>query len=191
MGRPRWFSRVMVESCHKIDASLLNRSGVFKRSTDGAIEWRDVSGSIQKRILIESLAGDEGIIQSISLSYVWVDHIVSSSTLISYDVQLSRTPCYFGGFRYWLSCPLGDSRNRCGRRVLKLYQPPGAKYFGCRHCYDLTYRSQKEHDKRLDYVLKHPHLLQQLAQSQKASDLILLSKAYQLLEQSEPPVPPC
>lgn len=33
---------------------------------------------------------------------------------------------------------------RCGRRVRKLYLPPGGRYFGCRHCYRLTYTSCQE-----------------------------------------------
>jgi hypothetical protein len=32
----------------------------------------------------------------------------------------------------------------CGRRVAKLYEAPGAVYFGCRHCYDLSYESRNE-----------------------------------------------
>lgn len=32
----------------------------------------------------------------------------------------------------------------CHRRVGCLYLPPGGNYFGCRHCYDLTYRSSQE-----------------------------------------------
>jgi hypothetical protein len=34
-----------------------------------------------------------------------------------------------------------------GRRVGKLYLPPGARYFGCRLCYDLTYTSCQESHK--------------------------------------------
>ncbi len=36
----------------------------------------------------------------------------------------------------------------CERRVGKLWLPPGAIYFGCRHCYGLTYRSCQESHKR-------------------------------------------
>jgi len=32
----------------------------------------------------------------------------------------------------------------CGRRVGKLYLPPGGRYFGCRQCHDLTYTSCQE-----------------------------------------------
>jgi hypothetical protein len=34
----------------------------------------------------------------------------------------------------------------CGRRVGKVYLPNWGRYFGCRHCYGLTYAScQKSH----------------------------------------------
>jgi hypothetical protein len=32
----------------------------------------------------------------------------------------------------------------CGRRVGKLYKAPGGSYFGCQHCYDLSYESRNE-----------------------------------------------
>jgi hypothetical protein len=66
-------------------------------------------------------------------------------TKMRYWINLETTPCNFGGERWWFRCPLvrGDSPNgsRCGRRCFKLYEPPGANYFGCRECYDLTYES--------------------------------------------------
>jgi len=33
---------------------------------------------------------------------------------------------------------------RCGRRVAKLCCPPSGKYYGCRHCYNLSYESRNE-----------------------------------------------
>jgi hypothetical protein len=41
----------------------------------------------------------------------------------------------------------------CGRRVGKLYLPPGGLYYGCRHCYRLTYTSCNESHK-FDSVYK-------------------------------------
>jgi len=32
----------------------------------------------------------------------------------------------------------------CGRRVGTLYLASGGNYFGCRHCYDLSYESRNE-----------------------------------------------
>jgi hypothetical protein len=48
---------------------------------------------------------------------------------------------YFGGRRWWFVCPLIVRGIACNRRAGKLYLPPGAKYFGCRKCHDLTYES--------------------------------------------------
>ncbi|MBW3599539.1 MAG: hypothetical protein KY475_19980 [Planctomycetes bacterium] len=47
----------------------------------------------------------------------------------------------------------------CQRRAGKLYLPPGAKYFGCRTCHDLTYRSSQEahQAERLFAQLGMPH----------------------------------
>jgi len=40
----------------------------------------------------------------------------------------------------------------CTARVRKLYLPPGVRYVGRRRCYDLTYASCQQHDKRFDAV---------------------------------------
>lgn len=63
---------------------------------------------------------------------------------LCYRVELETTPCNYGGQRYWFTCPLTKNGVYCGRRVAKLYLPPGAKYFGCRHCHDLSYKSRQE-----------------------------------------------
>ena len=48
---------------------------------------------------------------------------------------------------YWL-CP------DCGRRVAKLYLPPGSQRWKCRHCHALTYRACLRHDRTLDRYLQ-------------------------------------
>lgn len=57
---------------------------------------------------------------------------------LDYPVRLQTTSCNYGGERYWFTCPAVG----CGRRVAVLYL--GGKYFACRHCYRLTYKSQRE-----------------------------------------------
>lgn len=47
------------------------------------------------------------------------------------------SPCRFGGVRWWIVCT-------CGRRVLKVYRPPGELRFACRTCHELTYTSSQE-----------------------------------------------
>ncbi len=63
-----------------------------------------------------------------------------------YPVAVVATVPHFGGRRWWWICPLLRRGRPCVRRVGKLYCPPGAINFGCRHCYALTYeRCQESH----------------------------------------------
>ena len=71
-----------------------------------------------------------------------------------YHIKLQTTPCHFGGERWWFICPLVKNDQACNRRVGKLYLPPGGRYFGCRHCHDLTYRSSQESDNRVNELKK-------------------------------------
>ena len=58
----------------------------------------------------------------------------------------------WGKRRWWFRCLLVVDGRLCNRRVGKLYMPPGGKYYGCRHCYDLTYESSQEAH-RFDHVI--------------------------------------
>jgi hypothetical protein len=69
---------------------------------------------------------------------------------VEQGIKLITSTPHYGGIRWWFECPLVIDGKHCGRRVGKLYLPPGAKYFGCRHCYDLTYRSSQRHNKTAD-----------------------------------------
>jgi hypothetical protein len=55
---------------------------------------------------------------------------------------LTWTPCRYGGQRPWFIYPGVVNGRVCGRRVAILYG--AGRYFLCRHCYDLTYESQRE-----------------------------------------------
>lgn len=55
----------------------------------------------------------------------------------SHELRAVSSPCRFGGVRWWLVCD-------CGRRVLKVYCPPGGRRFACRTCHGLTYTSSQE-----------------------------------------------
>ncbi len=76
---------------------------------------------------------------TITLHYRWRD-----SEDVQIPVHLQSTPTQFGGERWWFTCPLIVSGAACNGRSGKLHLPPGAKYFGCRKCHDLTYRSCQE-----------------------------------------------
>src|SRR5262249_30580411 len=59
-------------------------------------------------------------------------------------VRLQATPTQFGGRRWWFTCPLRAKGVACYRRAGKLYLPPEGKFYGCRKCHGLTYRSCQE-----------------------------------------------
>jgi hypothetical protein len=62
----------------------------------------------------------------------------------NYRVPLTSTLPFFGGRRWWWTCPLTINGRACGRRVAKLHLPPGGRLFGCRVCHGLTFRSCQE-----------------------------------------------
>ena len=76
---------------------------------------------------------------AVTLDYRW-----RGTEAILIPVRLEMTPTQFGGRRWWFTCPLIVGRVACRRRVGKLYLPPGGRYFGCRNCHNLTYRSAQE-----------------------------------------------
>jgi hypothetical protein len=68
-----------------------------------------------------------------------------------YKVPIIKTPCHFGGERYWFKCPLYKSGVYCGRRIGTLYKD--GDWFGCRHCYELTYSSRNTNRGYVNYPL--------------------------------------
>lgn len=67
-------------------------------------------------------------------------------------VSLVLVPSNVGGHRWWFECP------KCDQRVSALYGRTPA----CRHCHGLTYRSAQRHDKRVDFLRRHPEALERL-----------------------------
>lgn len=91
---------------------------IKSRYFEGSITWGDDSSvSFRKN----------PDLRNITLDYVIDSHSITET------FGLSTSCCNYGNFRYWFTCV-------CGKRVgcLYLYR----KYFRCRHCHDLTYRSK-------------------------------------------------
>ena len=102
----------------------------------GTFTWTWGSGSESSIGYFVTGSGDA---LTVTLHYRWRD-----TEDVSIPVRLTTTPTQFGGQRWWFVCPSIVRGIPCGRRAGKLYSPPGEKYFGCRKCYDLTYRSSQE-----------------------------------------------
>jgi hypothetical protein len=77
---------------------------------------------------------------SIRLQYT----VQQTGERLDYAVGLQSTHPHRGGLRWWFICPCSIDGVPCRQRVAKLYLPPGAKFYGCRHCHNLTYTSRRE-----------------------------------------------
>lgn len=166
MGRYYWDKKDTVEDCRNVSISFLKRHGYFSEpcSMSGGISWKNCfgeeTGSIS--IFVSTLYEDNYV----RFYYTVTNRSSGEKTEYDYKVSLTTTPCNFGGVRYWFICPLSKNGVYCGRRVAKLYLAPGANYFGCRHCYNLSYQSRNESRLgrigQLGYILKAERQMKEL-----------------------------
>jgi hypothetical protein len=111
------------------------RKRLFAGAT-GSITWIRTSGGKSSIGYYVTGCTDR---PTVHLHYRWLD-----KENVDIPVRLEAMPTQFGGRRWWFICPLIARGIACNRRAGKLYLPAGAKYFGCRECHDLTYRSSQE-----------------------------------------------
>jgi hypothetical protein len=164
-GRKRWTSRLTVEECLCLDAMTLSRDGVFSSAfgNEWVGKWPDAHPECTIRFSVIELPA---CAMALRISVLWgepgrIQHSAQTR------VEVTTTPCRFGGRRFWFRCPIEHNGIPCKRRVLRLYLPPGREKFGCRRCYDLTYRSCQQHDNRVYALARCPELLQDALRSKK------------------------
>jgi hypothetical protein len=159
-GRWDWHTKAQtVEGCLCLDANRWAREGVLRagaRLSGSSTWWRDAERK-------EQAASIEYEVNTLDPARPWF--LLSYATArtgepLVYCIALQTTRPRFGGVRWWFTCPLVADDVSCDRRVAKLYLPPGGRYFGCRECYRLTYRSAQEHDARVGALLKDPGALE-------------------------------
>ena len=139
MGRRSWSDRSTVEDSKVLDIFWLHRNDYLCGYRSGGITWR-IGESVTGSIGIEVDVTNDNASGWARLRYTSTDRRTGEKTDQDYQISLLATRCNYGGLRWWLVCPVLG----CGRKVAKLYLPPGARYFGCRHCYDLTYESCRQ-----------------------------------------------
>jgi hypothetical protein len=142
MGRYYWDKKDTVEDCRSVSIPFLKKGDYFCGYRYGRIVWSNCYGEETGSIGVTvSIMDGENYIR---FQYTTTDRNSGEKTEYDYKVRLTTTPCNFGGVRYWFICPLSKNDTYCGRRVGTLYKAPGAAYFGCRHCYNLSYESRNE-----------------------------------------------
>jgi len=141
-GSTRWGlhnKKTQVEDCRKL--TIYSFKPYLQADYQGSVRWRlgdRETGSIGYRVV-----GGESP-DGIQLNYTITGRHTGKKADYDYFIRLQTTPLPWGGVRYWFTCPLVINNRSCRRRVGVLYLPPGGRYFGCRYCYNLTYRSCQE-----------------------------------------------
>jgi hypothetical protein len=129
-GRPA--TKVTVESGLMLDLGRLMRQGLVRPNgyRSGSIIWT-YAETRKERASIGYEADFAAPEQASMRLYYAVN-----GTPKDYRITMHRTPCRFGGFRWWWVCP------RTGHLAAKLYLPPGATMFASRRAYRMAYRSE-------------------------------------------------
>ncbi|MCA9935611.1 MAG: hypothetical protein H6662_16250 [Ardenticatenaceae bacterium] len=139
-----------MNECRILSIFDLKREGLLEQGTwqRGTWSWRDALTQKRTASLGYELNTQYG--NAYFRVYYTITRWDGRKHDYDYKIGLQTTACNFGSVRWWFTCPLVTNGRSCGRRVGKLYMPPGGQYYGCRHCYDLTYRSSQENDKRVN-----------------------------------------
>jgi hypothetical protein len=172
--------KTTVEACLSIDANRWMREGILKAGIHLRGSWRWVYHSGRENTIGYEVNTLDQARPFVRLSYTLTRAATQEREALDYRVALTTTRPRFGGLRWWFVCPLVVKGRACGRRVGRLYLPPRSRYFGCRHCHELTYASAQTHDKRVDALRRNPELLAAIVESPGAAidgRLILALKA--------------
>jgi hypothetical protein len=142
-GRPVGRGKATTNDRHALDVRRLHRNGWLQPGARFDWTWKR-RGKVVATI---GICVEE---DRVRLRYAY-QHRGGTATEQDYSVRLARTPCRYGGTRPWFLCPC------CARRVAILYL--GNPVFACRHCWQLTYPSQKENvadraDRRANAIRK-------------------------------------
>lgn len=135
-------SKSEADNTKKIATSFLKKNGYFIGWRSGTITWTrsGIGGEHKSSVGIEvSLFNGKNYLR---IHYTQTDRDTDEKKDFDYKIPLTTTPCRYGGKRYWFICPWYKRGVYCGKRVGTLYKD--GDYFACRHCYELTYSSQKE-----------------------------------------------
>ncbi len=154
--RASWNKRTTVEACRQLDAGRWMHEGIVRAGACqwGSWVWRNASTGEQLAAIGYGVQTQERA-GWVRLSYTITPH-TGERRDYAYTVPLVTTRLHSGGFRWWFLCPLSRNEQPCLRRVGKLYLPPSGRYYGCRQCYNLTYTSSQESDKRVSWLVHDP-----------------------------------
>ena len=128
-GSGRWLRpnrKLTVEKCLSINISQLNCN--VDVCFSGEISWLNKYTDEEISSISYAFLPEDETEPMIVLSYK------IEKRLVKEPIILQKTKPYFGGSRWWFTCPI------CKRRMGKLYLTQKGPYFACRRCCDLRYK---------------------------------------------------
>lgn len=159
MGRYYFTKKATTEETKRIEISWLKQHGYLKGYRSGGIKWTPGWGKESNISITVDTMESPGYM---GLRYTITDCESEEKADYDYKISLDTTACNYGGYRYWFICPLVKNGQACGRRAGVVYLPDGAKYFGCRKCYDLTYGSCNEGNSKYSIFGKYFRLSEEV-----------------------------
>jgi hypothetical protein len=138
VGSGNWYrfnKKTTTEEGYSVDVRYLHRNGLLKPGHYFSLRW---SRAGRETGSIRGVVSGDGRPEQVILLYRHRRGLGGEWEDVREPVELAWTACNFGGKRAWFICPGVD----CGRRVAILFGL--GKYFLCRHCYDLSYQSQRD-----------------------------------------------
>lgn len=144
-GSGPWYRsryRLVERSC-TLSLASLKRAGCFAATGDASEStwtWRsNQSVTAEVRVRVAPTGRGDYKYPHITICYHWRrddENRGEEWHEVRDTFDLCRTFPHYGGARWWMRCA-------CGRRVAKLYLPPGSTNFRCRSCHRLRYRTQR------------------------------------------------
>ncbi len=175
MGRRSFTKRKTVEECLYLDTSFLKdkRYLIHDEVHTRIIHWKYKYSDKMPNIGI-------GISLRPNNEHIYPFYTINPNSpqeeKIHYMIHLESTPCFYGGKRWWFLCPVIKDGKPCRRRVAHLYS--NGKYFVCRHCFNLTYRTCQESNNRIKKLRNHPRKIKKMLNNENLKVNVLAWKAH-------------
>ena len=150
-------AKSVAEQSNSLSVFFLKKLGYFPKGggiKSGTVTWTWGMSGNKSSIGIFVSVGTGKDPNYIRLNYTQTNRWTGEKSEMDYKVELTTTPCNYGGVRYWFVCHLIKNGCYCGRRVGVLYIVD--KWFGCRHCADVAYQAQFEGGKFRTGSLSEP-----------------------------------
>ncbi len=138
-------AKPLAEQSNSISIFMLKKWGYINSKggqSCGVLTWTSFGYENSINFKIITTSKDEPDDCYIKISYSYSDIYSDDKESLDYKIELTTTECNYGGTRYWFRCPLIRNGHACNKRVGVLYQ--AGKYFGCRYCADISYKSQRQ-----------------------------------------------